>query len=314
MRCFFLNVRLYNHLLDPNAINYPNIMKTKFQAITASSIVRVGLIGASLVSYFLMTSVTYGSFSQLINQIENPSDDGSGPAIWFQSSAGTNSGSAASSLTAAGMNGTATDFFGTAGSAFRLPDAATVGVEINGGQSTSFARGANGTLVMTFRTPETLVNASLFNCGFAVPVHNPIFEVFQLGNGNLRLGVNDTLTNLAIVATETWYYLAVTWDTGLANNQVSWFLGEMGGTSLSSGTITAAAVGRDSLPIVVGGRTTGNPSAAFFQNVALYDRTLSSGAINDQFVAIPEPAVYAGLLGGLMLSLALLRRRRVRSR
>ena len=80
---------------------------------------------------------------------------------------------------------------------------------------------------------------------------------------------------------------------------------------LSSGTITAAAVGNSGQAIFIAGRPGTNASnyAGAFQNIAIYDRTLSAGAIEDQFSAIPEPSAYIALLGGIALGLVLLRRR-----
>jgi len=268
---------------------------------------------ALLVALFLMAASATASITVLNNLIENPSDSGAGPAIWYSTSGGVNSGSAASSLITFTLDKAATDFFGTANAAFAVRDGAASGAGISGSGTTGYATGTVGTVVMTFQTPSTLVNSSLFSRGqFASP---PNFELFLLGGtSQLRITLaNQQNTILGTVAADTWYYLAITWDLNLASNQVSWRLGAMGDApaGLSSGTITAAEVGNSSQSIFIAGRpgTAGSNYTGAFQNIAIYDRTLSAGAIEDQFSAIPEPSGYVALLGGIAVGLVLLRRR-----
>lgn len=268
---------------------------------------------SALAGSFLLSVSLQGGIMALTDLIENPTDSGSGPAIWYATSGGTNSGSAASSLTTATLDRFVPDHFGTAGAAFALRDGATSPAGISGSRDTGFATGSNGTVVLTFQTPATLANSTIFSRG--TDPNPPNLEIVLLGNGGLRLTLADqSRTTISTVSSDTWYYLAVSWDTSLASNQVTWHLGAMGGapTGLSSGTITAASVGNPDQSIFIAGRP-GNPGsflyAGAFQNIAIYDRTLSNDAIVDQFSAIPEPSVYAAIIGALALGLVIRRRK-----
>jgi len=280
----------------------------KLSSRVSKQIVTAGIPGGILAALLLLSTGVQASLIGLQDKIENPTDSGTGPAIWYKTSAGTNSGSGDAELTAAGLSGTRTDFFDNAANAFAVGVGASKGVEIAGSTATSYATGAQGTLVMTFQTGGTIYGASLLNRG---PWHstNPGFEVYQT-NTKIRLGFGSNTTEIGdSLALNTWYYLAMTWDTALPNNQVSWYLGKMGDApdGLTSGTITAATVGNNTLPIYVAGR---DSSAVFYgalQNVAIYDRTLSSDAIGAQFSAIPEPATL-GMLGVSMVILCAFRR------
>jgi hypothetical protein len=288
------------------------IMKTPFTH-------RFGRIFGTLLAFSFLAASAPANITALNGLIENPSDGGAGPAIWLSTSGTNNTGSDSPGTAGSGglatftLDKSATDFFGTAGSAYALRDGATSGAGITGSGTTGYATGTNGTLVMTFQTPASLVNASLFGRGQSTS--SPNFELFLLGGtSQLRLTLDSgSNTILGTIAADTWYYLAVAWDTGLASNQVSWSLGAMGDapSGLSSGNISSTAVGNPAQSIFIAGRPGTNASnyAGAFQNIAIYDRTLSAGAIDDQFSAIPEPSTYVALLGGLALGLVLLRRR-----
>jgi hypothetical protein len=233
-------------------------------------------------------------------RIGQPSDGGAGPAIWYGEIQNPNQGSADPGLRMFTLDVQRPDFFGNPIGAMALRADAISGAGITGSGSTAFATGAEGTVVLTFQTPESLVNASLFSRGqFASP---PNLELFLLGaTSELRLTLaSQQNTILGTVAPGTWYYLAIAWDLSLPDNQVSWYLGAMKNApaALSSGTVNATAVGNPGQSIFVAGRpgTTSNSYAGSFQNIAIYDRTLSEAAILDQFAAIAQPAPAQALL------------------
>lgn len=274
------------------------------------SYLRVSLLSlfatASCVS---LASASLATFSGLI---DNPSDGGSGPAIWYLDTQNPNQGSADSGLRTFTLDVEKPDFFGNPTSAMSLRTDASSGAGISGSNATSFATGTLGTVVMTFQTPDVLANGSVFSRGQFNS--QPNFELFALGSGSLRVTLaNQQNTVLGDLSPETWYYVAISWDLNLSDDQVSWYFGEMNnaGSPLPSGSITANEVGNSGQSIFVAGRpgTAGSNFFGSFQNIAIYDRALSSQAIEDQFSAIPEPSHFAGILGLLAL-LAVYRRRR----
>ena len=228
--------------------------------------------------------------------ISAPTDGGAGPALWYQTSRTPNSGSAAAShvLTSGGtLTSLSADYWGNANSAFG-PEAATTSAGAVAGSTGLFASGANGTVSFMFKTPGTLGTDALFSQG--ENSHTSQFELMIVG-GKLRMGVmfNGTKINNtfgASLSPDTWYYYAMNWDLTPTYNGLRWHYGEAGDATLNTGTVSLSVSGASDKPIQVGGRVAGYvPNEGSFQNIAVYERTLSDSAIQSQFAAIPEPAV-----------------------
>jgi hypothetical protein len=278
------------------------------------------LAACALASPLFLTGQIITSYEATIS---TPADGGGGPALWYQnadSATGTapnihilNSGSAganSSTHQAFRLGGqTYTDYFGNADNAF--------GIDISGnaaavsGSSDLFMTGQQGTVSFLFQTPSTLANASLFRQS-----NTNSFELFLLGSGstgNLRMAVENNLTTLPTLSTNTWYYFAARWnaDQGAGNDEFTWYLGVAGGTTLSSGGINIVGTNTGaSGSIEIAGRSTTNKFPGAMQQFAVWERELSGASIDQQFTAlVPEPGTYALLLGFFGLGFVLIRRR-----
>lgn len=142
--------------------------------------------------------------------------------------------------------------------------------------------------------------ADSFNVGF----------VFNSSSGAVQT------PNNAKYATDKWLFLAVTYDSSLASNQVSFFSGdETTGVSLTStgsktGSISAssAALRIGSTPATTADRT----PTALFNDVRIYAGALNPAQLEAiRASAIPEPSSYAAVAGLAALGGVFLRRRRV---
>lgn len=210
--------------------------------------------------------------------IGNPSDDGAGPSLWYETSRSSNSGTGGASytLSAGGaMTAAFTDYFGNPNLAFGMAGNSTSGAAV-AGSTGLFATGARGTISFLFKTPPTLSGfASLFNQGSFALAHQ--FEVGINGN-TLRFGTMNggtkVLTNGPVLTPNTWYSFAMRWDLSVPSNNLTWYLGEGGGATLNNGNITITASGNPTQPIYFGGRTSGSVFNGAFQHIAIYQRSL----------------------------------------
>jgi hypothetical protein len=237
---------------------------------------------------------TSATLSPLSHAIEFPADGGSGPVIWYETARMPNLGSDANTLVLTNhgaMIDERVDFFGTPGDAFGLAGDQTQGAEIVGSEETTYLTGEEATVVIMFQTPSILTTtaAILGRRPSEANVGEPKFEVsilsdrtLQLTTGDTQLGVNTSIGTLAL---DTWYYLMVTWDLGLPGNQVSWYLGKMGESTLSRGFINqVSVVGNTNNAISVAGRSASDLFFGSYQNIAIYDRHLGENAVKDQFL------------------------------
>lgn len=281
-------------------------------AISKFAVFSMCLLGASAMS---------ASITTFNNLIENPSDGGSGPGIWYSNFATSDLntlGSDDNNLRNFSRFEARSDFYGDSSGAFALGSGETGGSGVSGSSATSYLTGNTSTAVLTFQTPSAFTsNAAILGRRPSGSVAGEEkFELFLLSSGMLRVTTGDTQfgvnTNLGTLQTDTWYYVAVSWDLTLESNQVSWYYGEMGSETLNSGFVNnVSVVGSPDNAIRIAGRSNSDLFTGPLQNLALYDRALSSDAINDQFSAIPEPSFYAGILG-LLAMLMVYRRRKAR--
>lgn len=219
--------------------------------------------------------------------IANPTDGGSGPTLWFQSTREPNFGSAGGewAITSNGqLLDTRPDFFGNPAGAFALLSSETRGGAVAGSGGMGFASGSAGTVMITIRTTDNVETlAGLFSKG-EFSNDNPFeITVFQ---GNLRINhridaETKTGTVLAPVDPDTWYTLAVRWDLNEVLGTLRWYLVNMDTGLANTGTLPVSVVGDVSRPIRVAGRVSFNPFHGAIQNLAIYDRALSADAILD---------------------------------
>jgi hypothetical protein len=263
----------------------------------------------ALVSSSCLTLALHGQSAITIYEarVTSPTDGGSGPTLFY-----SNASLAAATtghMTSTGSDPLTTfrlaslkdtDFFGNPNFAFRIDPAfsggsGNGGFAISGSGTSPHLSGSTGSVSMLFKTPspintgfEALINRGAFNND-----SNPYFEV-RTQNGNLAIGhSSNTITNIGTVSAGTWYFLGVSWNQSLPNNQMSWFFGELGTSALNTGSFTITGVGPTSGNIHIGGRASTGRFTGALQQVAVYDRTLTSDAMGDKFSVIPEPSTYA---------------------
>ena len=229
--------------------------------------------------------------------VGTPIDDGDGPALWYKTARSPNDGSAGAShvLTSGGpMTVQTNDFWGNADSAYGLVSTASGGAAVSG-SSGLFTSGTNGTFSFLFKTPTNLpAFAVMFNqtqwggdSQLEVAVHN---GALRLGTQNNNLEGEEAWQTdyCGAVSGDTWYYFGATWDLSVSN--LTWYFGEAGDDSLGSGAVTVTSAGSSIKPLYIGGRVVGRVfEGAFYQHVAVYERTLSGAAMQAQFDAMPIP-------------------------
>lgn len=280
---------------------------------------------------YLFLSLSVLSFNALTLQaqtvvdyearVTSPTDGGTGPTIFYSNASlatpvGHMTSTGSDPLTTFRLASLRdTDFFGNENFAYRI-DPAYSGLDGAGGFAISSSgtsphlSGTTGSASMLFKMPspintsfQVLLNRGMFNNN-----GDPYFEI-RTQNGNFFIGhSSNVLTNIGTVAADTWYYIGVTWDQSLPENQMSWYLGELGTPTLNSGSFNITTVGPSSGNIHIGGRFGQGRFDGALQQVAIYDRALSSGAMQDQFAAaIPEPSVYALFASLLALGVVVFR-------
>ncbi len=295
-----------------NPLNYMFIMKKSLRIVVVSKLVLL------IAGFFGVTTLS-ASITAFNNAIGNPSDGGSGPGIWYSDFATSDLntlGSDSDDLRNFSRFEARTDFYGNNSGAFGLNSEQTSGSGISGSAGTSYLTGDTSTAVLTFQTPSAFTqnSAILGRRPSGSVAGESKFELFLLSSGMLRVTTGDTQfgvnTNMGTLQTDTWYYVAVSWDLNLDTNQVSYYFGEMGADTLNSGFVNdVSVVGSTDNPIRIAGRSNSDLFDGSLQNIAIYDRALSSAAINDQFSAIPEPSHYAGIFGLLAMLIAWRRRK-----
>jgi hypothetical protein len=229
------------------------------------------------------------------------------PDLWYKNADSinaskhvTNSGSAASSYLAYRLGtATYTDMWGNANKAMGRGAAGEPAVAGGSG----FLNGTTATVSLLFQTPSSLPG-SLQNLWVSTGQATVQFDGRTVGNESLRISYENTGIKYATVAAgsvhaNTWYYLALTWDTAKPSNDLTWYLGAQGG-SLLTGNLNYN--GSASTGILMDG------SAFPMQEIAIWKRELSSTDINAQFNAIPEPATLS-MIGVATIGLLILRRR-----
>lgn len=237
------------------------------------------------------TTATLGPLS---HAVEFPADEGPGPVIWYETDRIPNLGSGADTLVLTNqgaMTDNRADFFGTPAAAFALAGDQTQGATIAGSEDTMYLTGEAASVVVMFQTPSILTtNAVILGRRPAgASVGEPKFEISLLSDRTLQITTGDTQsgdnTSIGTLALDTWYYLVVAWDLGLPANQVSWYLGKMGESTLSRGFINQVSVmGNTNSAISVAGRASSDLFSGSYQNLAIYDRPLGESAIKDQFL------------------------------
>lgn len=137
---------------------------------------------------------------------------------------------------------------------------------------------------------------------------------------NIGFGFNSTSGAVQNVSakyvSDKWLFLAVTYDSSLASNQVSFFSGDetagvtLNGTGSKTGSIAASsqALRIGSTPASGADRT----PTALFNDVRIYAGALNPAQLEAiRASAIPEPSSYAAVAGLAALGGVFLRRRRV---
>lgn len=220
------------------------------------------------------------------SMIANPGDGGSGPTIWFQSAREPNFGSAGEwAITTHGqLTDSRMDFFGNAEGAFGMAAGETRGGAISGVQGLGYAASPAGTLMITVQTGDDIDSiGSIFSRGEFV--HDNPFEI-TVFRDDLRINYrvdSETKTGVTIMPVEpnSWYMVLIEWDVSREQDTLRWFVVDMGGGSANTGTLSPPIVGDLSRPIRVGGRASSAPFFGSLQNIAIYDRALSTDALTD---------------------------------
>jgi hypothetical protein len=138
--------------------------------------------------------------------------------------------------------------------------------------------------------------------------------------GALKLVVGDTTNTIlsaSSISFKSWYYFGITYDESRDAGEVRWYLGLPGGP-LNSGTLNMgnSAVVGDNFSVSFGNRVTGlnvgfaGPGDGGVDEIAIWNRELSSAEITSQFIAIPEPFCGTLLVLGLALGVKRWQRRR----
>jgi len=223
------------------------------------------------------------------------------------------------SLVAGGTGGGyANDYFGNASSSrffsSSTDSASTTTDIIPGGGPTGGNAAATGigSLSFLFRTLDTAPSGQRFLYAQGNTTGNAnSFSLFIENTSNtdpgslkLRVGNGPTSTLLAAASmlADSWYYFAVTYDETRDAGEVLWYLGAAGGSLVTGGVnIGNVAVAGDNGTFTLGNSVVGgtgayrNPGNGQVDELAIWNRELSSSEVNSQFstLAVPEPSVLA---------------------
>lgn len=234
--------------------------------------------------------------------VETPTDAGGGPVLYYSNAGTTVAGGhmystgSDNSVVYNMADLTGTGAFGNADYAYEGRIAMAVSGSSTSSSLENHLTGDNGTVCMLFKTPDTLSGSgyqSLFSRGQYAES-----EALEIGvyEGQLRFINNSTqITTVGTLSTGTWYYVAVSFDLTKTSNDLTWYYGEFGSSTLNTGSFTIDNSGRASTSVYIGGRGGSAGFGGLIQEVATWDRTLSDVAITDQFNqtldAVPFPAV-----------------------
>jgi hypothetical protein len=226
----------------------------------------------------LITATAQADLSSYETTISN-----SAPTLWYKN-ANTKSGEHINNSGSAGVNPTTyqayrlggalySDLWGNANMAFGPTNATTPAVANSTGL---FTTGAQGTVSFLFKTPDAIPGTiqPLFSQGTS-------FTVALNTDGNIRIAhanSGNKYSNTVTVATGTWYYFAMKWDTTKTSNDLTWFVGAANG-SLQSGNLTIDSAGTaTSLQL--------DALKAPMQQIAIWGSELSDASVQSQFNAI----------------------------
>jgi len=270
------------------------------------------LAACALASPLFLTGQIITSYEATI---ANPADGGAGPALWYQN-ADYRTGTGLVHMASTGSaNNTAfrlggqvyTDYFGNPEKAFGLAaDAANSGAV--SGSTGLFMTGAQGTVSFLFKTGSDVTYTtlqSLFRqgAGFELILFNNRVRLSYTSAGTKTLNIGPSLT------ADTWYYAALKWDTTKPSDDLTWYMGVAGSDTLASGTVGIDAAGGNAT-IEIAGRSTTNLFKDPMQQFAVWERELSDASVQQQFTAlVPEPGIFALLLGIFGLGYVVIRRR-----
>jgi hypothetical protein len=273
------------------------------------------IIAASLTLASISIQAQLANYESTVN--------GQSPSYFFTFNNSSLSDSLGSGATFSPSSGATfgSDYFGNANNAALLP-ALTDNLSI---ASPNIISGADiataiGSISMLFYLSSTVPNTGyLFSEGDAT---SGSYFAFDISGGNtfqLKMGnTTKSLTGAPAITTDTWYYLALSYNrngvvTGV--NGVNWYLGAAGGSLESgffqnggTGNISATSTLGDGGTFILDNRRAENNSMGLNSEVdelATWNTALTSSQITSQFdaVAVPEPAnftLFAGL-GGLLL-------------
>lgn len=223
--------------------------------------------------------------------LANPPDEGGGPALWFGTSPGFNLGHGGTYAIGTGttFDDNRTDFFGNPGGAFGLDTGASGGAVIDGTAGSNYGAGDEGSILLTFRTGDDVLSlASIFAKGVfndENPMEVNIFQGFL--RINYRSATSKTAVRLIRVVPNSWYTIAVSWNTFGSQDQLLWSVLELEDSMYSHGVLSAQVVGDIDQPFRVAGRSaTSNPFFGSLQNLAIYDRALDRATMDRMLSAL----------------------------
>ncbi len=236
---------------------------------------------------------------------------------------------------------TATDLHGAAGSgvsgqagdkALNLTSATGQGSGFTGPAAVT-ATGGLGTLksfTLTgwYNAATTGGNARLFDDGSVMTGKG--ITLWMSGTNQLNLTINGVQTSFAVnstlALTNTWVFYAVTYDSSLASNNISLYVGTTSTNSALASTATTTSLPGDVLnnptvSLVLGNQTVSNqrPFDGLMDNVRLYgSATDASGVLSGLAIenlrsldVVPEPNSLALLVSSVMALGFAARRRRM---
>jgi hypothetical protein len=215
-----------------------------------------------------------------------PADGGGGPVLWYRNAdSATESGHMDSTGSASNqafrLGGQLyADYFGNADKAFGLAAATSASASISG-SSSLFMTGAQGTVSFLFKTGADLTTLqSLFRQGggFELIVFNGRVRLSYTSDGTKTLNIGPSLQG------NTWYHVALKWDTTKPSDDLTWYLGVAGSGTMQSGTVSIDAAGGNT-SIEIAGRSNSNFFLNPMQQFAVWQRELSAASIQAMYDA-----------------------------